>query len=57
MSAWNGVYEIADDDDPHADCDKCGDEHPVNVLEGGLCPCCVDDDDYDWASPTDMGAQ
>lgn len=30
-------------DDPHAPCDICGDEHPVNVLEDGICPPCLDD--------------
>lgn len=30
------------DDDPHAPCGTCSDEHPEGVLEDGLCPSCVD---------------
>jgi hypothetical protein len=37
--------EEDDEDDPHASCDGCGDEHPVGVLEDGLCPSCVDEED------------
>lgn len=37
--------EEDDEDDPHAPCDNCGDEHPENVLDGGLCPPCVDGED------------
>lgn len=44
MSAWNGVYEI-EENDPHLPCAMCGDEHPVGVLEGDLCPPCVDEED------------
>ncbi|VTO13990.1 hypothetical protein [Brevundimonas vancanneytii] len=31
--------------DPHAPCSNCGDANPVGVLEDGLCPLCVEDDD------------
>lgn len=31
-------------DDTHAACDLCGDEHPVGVLENGLCPSCCDEE-------------
>lgn len=30
-------------DDDFADCAKCGDEHPVGVLEDALCPKCCDE--------------
>lgn len=50
MSAWNGVYE---DNDVHLPCDLCGDEHPENVLEDGLCPCCVDLDEDDANTPAE----
>jgi hypothetical protein len=30
------------DDDPHEPCDLCGEEHPINVLDEGLCPACGD---------------
>lgn len=29
--------------DPHAPCMNCAEEHPIGVLEDGLCPSCVDD--------------
>lgn len=31
-----------DDEDPHQACDRCGEEHPENVLDDGLCPACTD---------------
>ena len=33
------------DDDPHLPCDQCGNEHPEGVLDGGLCPSCVDEEE------------
>lgn len=30
--------------DPYEPCDYCGEEHPVAVLEDGLCPACCDDE-------------
>lgn len=32
----------ADDADPHTECDLCGEQHPVNVLDDGCCPHCID---------------
>lgn len=39
------VYGPTDEDldDPHAPCLACSDEHPLNVLEDGFCPGCVDE--------------
>lgn len=43
--------DIEDDaDDPHAPCGFCAEEHPMGVLEDGLCPRCVD------LTPCDLGA-
>lgn len=36
---------MALDPDEHAPCANCSDEHPVGVLEDGLCPTCCDDED------------
>ena len=33
-----------EDEEPHFPCERCGEEHPVDVLEDGLCPVCVDID-------------
>ena len=30
-------------DDEWEECALCGDEHPVGVLDDGLCPSCVDE--------------
>jgi hypothetical protein len=37
--------EILSVEDPHECCNRCGDSHPVNVLEAGDCPQCVDLDE------------
>ena len=33
-----------EDEEEFQECRLCFDEHPVNVLEDGLCPGCVDED-------------
>lgn len=35
------------DEEEHAECVHCADEHPVGVLEAGYCPACLDDADSD----------
>ncbi len=35
----------AEDEDPHAPCAFCGEEHPVGVLDADLCPACGDEED------------
>ncbi len=37
--------EIADDEDPHEACSACGEEHPIGVMDEGLCPSCGDEDE------------
>jgi hypothetical protein len=34
--------KLTEAEDEWGDCDACGADHPVGVLEGGLCPECCD---------------